>query len=125
MNTPGLIKNFEAGAAVTKHRIVKFGSGDELAVQAAAATDALIGVSTEVDSASGDRVDVIMSGIAQVEFGGNVTRGAALTSDANGKAVAAAPATGVNNRIIGWAAVSGADGDIGSVILAPGEIQGE
>lgn len=124
MNNPGLIKTFVAGAAVTKHRIVKFGSSDDAVIQGAAATDALIGVSTEVDSASGERVDVIMNGVANVEFGGTITRGAPVTSDANGKAVAAAPASGVNNRIIGFAGVSGVSGDIGSVIISQGSIQG-
>ncbi|MEQ8577571.1 MAG: DUF2190 family protein [Balneola sp.] len=124
MNNPDLVKTFDAGAAVARHRIVKFGADDDKVVQAAAVGDALIGVSAELDIASGERVDVVISGIAEVEYGGNVTRGALLTTDADGKAVAAAPATGVNNSVIGRAGESGVDGDIGSVILAPGQIQG-
>ena len=56
------------------------------------------------------------AGIAAIEFGGNVARGALLTADADGKAVTAAD----GNRVIGIAEVSGAAGDIGQVLLAPG-----
>ena len=42
--------------------------------------------------------------------------GALLTADADGKAVTAAD----GNRVIGIAEVSGAAGDIGQVLLAPG-----
>ena len=45
-------------------------------------------------------------------------------TDANGRAVAAAPATGVNAQIIGIAEVSGVSGDIGKVFIAPGAVQG-
>ena len=67
---------------------------------------------------------MVKSGIADVEFGGAVTRGAAVTSDANGKAVAAAPAAGSNVRIIGFAEVSAVAGDIGPILVAPGVMQG-
>lgn len=124
MNTPGKIITLDAGAAIEKHRIVKIGSADYAALQAAAVTDAIIGVSTEVAATSGNRVDVITSGVATVEYGGNVTRGDLLTTDANGKAVAAAPAAGVNNQVIGRAIISGVAGDYGSVLIVPHQIQG-
>lgn len=122
--TDGLIKNFKAEAAVSKFRIVKFGAADEQALQAAAVGDAMFGVSLELDAAIGEPFDVALSGLADVVYGGNVARGDFLTSDANGKAVAAAPAAGVNNRVIGIAMVSGVLDDIGVVDLAPGRIQG-
>lgn len=124
MNSPDKTLTFDAGAAITKRRIVKPGAADLAVVQGAAATDFLIGVSTDVDSDSGDHVDVILSGVAEVEYGGNVTRGALLTSDADGKAVVAAPAAGANNRVIGIAVISGVSGDIGSVLISPHQIQG-
>lgn len=123
MRNHDFIKGFIAGGTVAARRIVKFGSGDTAAVQASAATDSLIGVS-DLGAASGESVAVIMGGIAAVEYGGNVTRGALLTADSNGKAVAAAPAAGVNNRIIGVAMLSGVSGDIGSVLVNPGAFQG-
>lgn len=120
---PTLTMTYDAGAAITKRRIVKL-SADFTAIQAAAATDAMFGVAAELDAVSGGRVDVHLSGVAEIEAGGTVTRGALLTSDANGKAVAAAPATGVNNRVIGTALVSAADGDVFPVLLGPHQIQG-
>lgn len=122
MRNEGLQKTLIAGAAVAKNRIVKFGSADTAAVQAAAAADFLIGVSDNLGAASGEPFDVIMDGIALVEYGGNVTRGALLTADADGKAVTAAPAATATARVIGVAMVSGVSGDIGSVRIAPGAV---
>ena len=134
MRTDGLVKVFVAGAAVAAHRIVQHdGAGG--AIQAAAATNALLGIS-DLGADSGGRLDVFMSDIADVEFGGNVSAGDPLTSDANGKAVAATRHTHTENtagaytqnattsaatvvRIIGFAMVDGVDGDIGSVHIAP------
>lgn len=124
MSNPTLTKNFTFGAAATKARIIKFGAADATVVQASAATDFLIGVVAELDVASGARGDGHVAGLVPVEYGGNVTRGAPLTADANGKAVVAAPAAGSNVRIIGFAWVSGADGDIGTALLSPGVMQG-
>jgi hypothetical protein len=116
-------KGFVAGAAIAAKRIVKFGAADNAAIQAAAATDALMGVS-DLAASTGEHVTVVMGGIAIVEYGGPVTRGGLLTADANGKAVAAAPSAGSNNRTIGVAMVSGVSGDLGSVLLQPGSVQG-
>ena len=124
-NNPGLTKNYLAEAAIAAYRIAKWGAADLAVVQGAAATDKLIGISGLVPGILDGRVDIIRGGIAEVEYGGNVTRGDPLTSDADGKAVAAAPASGVNNNIIGFAEVSGVDGDIGSTSIEPGIIQGE
>jgi hypothetical protein len=118
-----LVKAYTVGAsAVGKRRIVKF-SGSRTVVQAAAATDLLIGVA-DYAGAIGGRVDVVRSGIAEVEFGGAVTRGAKVTSDANGKAVAAAPAAGANVQVLGVAEDTYAAGDFGEVFIAPSVMQG-
>lgn len=124
MSNPTLTKNFTTGAAVTKRRLVKFGSADFTVVQAAAATDLIIGVASELSADSGARVDVHVAGIAEVEAGGTITRGAKVTADSDGKAVAAAPAAGVNNQIAGIAMVSASAGDIIDVLLAPFTMQG-
>lgn len=121
---PTLTKNYVAGTAIAKRRIVKFDAADGKVIQAAAATDSLVGVAAELDAASGARVDVHLAGIAEIEAGGAVTRGGLVTADANGKAVAAAPASGVNNRVIGVAMVTAANGDVFPVLLAPNLIQG-
>ncbi len=119
-----LAKNYTAGGAIAAFRIVKLGANDGEVVQAAAATDLLIGVTGELGPASGERVDVQKIGITRIEFGGTVTRGNPVTSDASGKAVAAAPAAGANVRIIGFAEVSAVSGDIADVLLAPCVMQG-
>lgn len=118
------IKGFKAGAAITKHRIVKHSSDDVTAIQGAAATDSIFGVAELGATQAGDHVSVVMGGVAVVEYGGNVTRGALLTTDSVGRAVAAAPAAGSNARTIGVAMVSGVSGDLGSVMIAPGSVQG-
>lgn len=122
MRNEGLVKTLVAGAAIAAHRIVKFnGTTAHSVIQAAAATDHSIGVS-DLGADSGDRVDVIMDGIAHVEYGGDVTQGAWLTADSNGKAVAAAPAAEATAQCIGRAMVGGVSGDIGSVRIAPNSL---
>lgn len=125
MSNPTLIKTMTAGGAISHRRILKHGSADHEVVQAAASSDLLAGVAVAPGGvASGERVDVAMDGIAEVEFGGTVTRGQPVTADASGKAVAASPAAGANAEIIGHALVSAVSGDIAPVKLARGRIQG-
>lgn len=125
MKNEGLDKNYNADAAIAAYRIVKFGAADGNVAQAAAATDLLIGTTGRVTAtAIGERVDVGRSGIREVEYGGAVTRGAKLTADALGRAVAAAPAAGANAQIIGVAEVSGVLGDIGSMLISISVMQG-
>ncbi len=124
---PLLIKNFTALGAIARYRIVKYGAADGEVLQGAAATDALLGVvalPSDVGAVAGEHVDVITHGLGEVEYGGAVTRGDPLTSDAQGRAVTAAPAAGANNRIIGFANVSGVLGDIGQVDISKGQVQG-
>jgi len=120
----GLTKNYNAGGAVTQRRFVKFGADDKTVVLAAAATDLIIGASTDIDTALGEPTDVQMDGIAILKAGGAITRGNEVTSDATGQAVAAAPGAGANNRIGGIALASAANGDLIPVLLSPGVKQG-
>lgn len=114
LRNEGLTKTFTATAAILKNRIVKQASLTTCTV-AGAATDALIGVSGNVDCDSGAACDVIMEGIALVTYGGTVGLGDFLTATTAGKAIAAAVTAEATGRIIGQALVAGADGDIGSV----------
>lgn len=124
-NNRGLVKGYTAGGACTKYRIGKFGASDGVALQAAAATDLLVGVFTDVGAATGEPVDMVRSGITPVDYGGNVTRGQKLTADANGKAIAITlPAQAASVQVIGIAEESGVDGDIGSVLIQPSTIYG-
>lgn len=124
MANPGLIKTYNAAGAIPAYTIVKFGSNDYDMVAGAAATDKLIGVTTEIAAASGEPVDVIHTEIANVVLGGTVTRGDGLTSDANGAGVTAAPATGVNNTVVGVALISGVAGDVIPMLLKQYSLQG-
>src|SRR4051794_25888097 len=98
MANNGLTKSYTAEGAITANRIVKVGANDWGVLQGAAATDSLIGISTEIDAASGERIDVVHEGIADLKLGGTVARGALVTSDASGQGVAPAPAGGSNVR---------------------------
>ncbi|WNJ89163.1 hypothetical protein [Bosea sp. 685] len=124
MNSPTLIKTYVAGAAIRGRRFAVFGSSDTAMIEAAAATDAIVGVFEKVDGASGDRVDVVLSGMTELLLGGTVVRGGPLTSDANGAAIAAAPAAGANARIGAFAMASGVAGDIIPALVQPGLMQG-
>lgn len=109
------IKNFNAGAAVAPHAIVKFGASDMEVVTATDGTAFCIGVADSLGAdAAGEPIDVVMDGIAEVVYGGVVTRGAPLTADATGKAVAAIAA----NHVIGFAMTAGESGDYGAVRIA-------
>lgn len=131
-----MIKNYKAEAAIEAFRIVKFGAADGQVVKGAANTDPLIGVSTDIDAAINERVDVIHDGTAHVRLGGAVTRGDMLMSDAAGKAVVAVRHTHVENtaaayvqnavtqagnnvRVIGYALQSGVLDDVILVKVQP------
>lgn len=119
-----LARNFVAEAALPANTIVKLGAADGQVLAAAAATDKLMGVTTDIAAAINERCDVILKGAADVLFGGTVTRGDPVTADASGRAVTAAPGAGINNRIIGFAMVSGVVGDVGQIEISQGVMQG-
>ena len=104
-------KNYVAQGTIPPYRLVKFGSADRTVVIAAAATDLLIGVTGRYKDnvVAGGQVDVIRDDFCEVELGGTVVRGEALTADASGKAITA---TVAGSRVIGYAEVSGVAGDI-------------
>lgn len=126
MSNPTLIRNFTAGSGgVGANKIVKPGAADWEAVNSAAAADFHVGVCVQPGGAAqGERADVALQGIVEVIAGGTITRGNSVTSDASGNAVAAAPSTGVNNRIVGIALVSAVANDIIPILLAQGSVQG-
>ena len=88
MATPGIYKNFEAEGEIGPYVIVTHGTADYAVKAATGATVALVGTTDEL---------------------GKLSAGDPLTSDASGKAV---KATAAGNRILGFALVSGASGDI-------------
>ena len=109
MATPGIYKNFEAEGEIGPYVIVTHGTADYAVKAATGASVALVGTTDELGKLSNGRVDVCTGGIPEVALGGTVAAGDPLTSDASGKAV---KATAAGNRILGFALVSGASGDI-------------
>lgn len=125
MSNPILVKKFTASGAVPANRIVKHGAADNLAAVAAASTDLLLGISqNKVDAADTEPVDVILQGLAPVKAGGSISRGAKVTSDASGQAIAAAPAAGSNAQVIGVAYEAASSGDIFRVLINQSVMQG-
>jgi hypothetical protein len=112
-NIPSLVLNYTSGAAVGANRIVKLAS-DTTVIQGATTSDGLIGVNNELAAtASGQSLDIVMGGVAEVEAGGSITRGDLISSDTIGRAVTATE----DNRIIGVALKSASTSDIIPVLL--------
>lgn len=125
MARPMNILPFTAEGAIAAYSIVKQGAADYGVLQAGAVSDALLGVTTEIAAASGERCDVIACcGTAYVKLGGAVTRGGYITTDAAGLGVTAAPAAGVNNEVVGRALQSGVADDVIEITICPCRIQG-
>lgn len=120
---PLLTKTHDAGAAITKFRLLKIGAADEAVIHAVDGTAPIVAVSAET-VASGARVEVEMAGLVEVELGGTVARGDYVTAGAAGVGVKSAPAAGVNSDVAGVAMVSGVSGDIINMMLSPCRIQG-
>lgn len=110
MANPGLFKTMDASGDIVPFRIVAHGTKDFEVKQAGATTEALLGTADEVGSTPGGEVDVALSDMPDVEYGGDVVRGDPLTCDANGRAI---KATVSGSRIIGFAYISAAAGVIG------------
>ena len=122
---PRIVRTYKASGAIANRRLVKFGASDGVVSQASAATDAIIGVVDYPNGcADGEVVDVVLFGPADVDAGGTIARGVRITADANGKAVAAAPAAGVNNPTAGIILVSAVSGDIAPAFVQPSQVQG-
>lgn len=108
-----------AEGAVEAYRIVKAGTAAMSCVKAAAATDALLSTSDELDHVTGEMVELALGPLPKVRLGGAVTAGAWLTSDANGKAIATTTAA---NQVIGRAEIAGVLDDVITYIRAPGQL---
>jgi hypothetical protein len=122
---PNLAKNYVADGAIPAYRLVKPGAADDRIALATASTDALIGTTTDIAAAIGERCDVQLAEISQVEAGAAIARGALITSDATGRAITAAPAAGVNASVIGRALEAASTaGEVIRVMQSIGQIQG-
>jgi len=102
-----------ASGAIGKHRILAATATDDTVSQADAATPTrkLVGVSMNVETASGARLDMHVAGVVPVKYGGTVAFGDPLTSDSTGRAVKATP----GQPVLGTAMENGVVDEIGSV----------
>jgi len=116
---PLLIKNYTAVGAIGANLIVKK-SSDNTVELASAASDFMIGVSTNVPAANGEPCDVIHFGIALVTAGGIVNRGNMVTANADSKAIVAAD----GERVIGVALATAATNDLIPILIIPGTCAG-
>lgn len=118
------IKALTADAAIRGNRIVAFHASKQAAIEGASNTAALIGIATLPGAAVGGVVDVVQHGPAEVVLGGNLDRGALVTSDDQGRAVALpAPAAAAKTvRTIGQIQLSGVEGDIVPIIVSAGAV---
>jgi hypothetical protein len=123
-NNQTFVKAFNAGGAIAANSIVKVGANDYDVLQAAAAADKLLGASTDLAAATGERCDVVLEGIVDLKINGTVARGDFITSDASGLGITATASAGANVRAIGVAIISGVAGDIIPVYLSPVSFQG-
>lgn len=112
-----------AEATITEGQILKNGTAGLQVLPAAAVGDKSIGIA-EHGAASGEGIRMQLLGRANIKAGGTIAKGDLLTSNASGFAVTAAPATGANNRIIGYALESAVANDEFSGMIAPSEKQG-
>jgi len=112
-NKPDKISNYVAEEDIPAHTLVTFGTDDAGCNIAVAATDAPLGVTTEIDALKDERCDVILTGIAPVLYGADITKGDPLTAGADGKAVKA----GDGDLVFGTAMLDGTTDDIGSINL--------
>lgn len=124
MSAPLQFRSVLAQAAIGAFLVIKHGTVDNSAALATASTDAIVGCNEALAKDAGQMVDYPTAGTGEVLLGGTVVRGDPVTCDAASKGVAAAPAVGVNARIIGFALQSGVAGDVIDYSVAPGRIQG-
>ena len=119
MHKPGDFLTVTANGAIAARRIVDIESGKS-ASQAASKTAANLGVS-ELACSDGDSVDVVYTGIVEVEAGGDINHGDLIASDSSGKAVAA----NAGDMVLGVAIGGASAGEYVSVRISPGRSPGD
>ncbi|EPA9110263.1 capsid cement protein [Serratia liquefaciens] len=118
MNIPVLTTAHKVEAATLSRQLVIHGTVDDEITPAVDGSKLIIGVTSAIGNDIGEAADVIRSGLAAVRYGADVTAGQPLTADAEGRAIPAA----AGDFYIGFAEYPGAEDDLGSVWIAPGQL---
>lgn len=110
--------SFKQGDSISAYRIVRV-SGDHTVAACSAATDIIVGVTTDEATKSTQAVPVAMSGIARVYCNDTMASGTLIKTDASGRGVPFAESTaGVYVLGVLLDTVS-ATGTIASVLVNP------
>ncbi|MHA6195540.1 DUF2190 domain-containing protein [Pseudomonas wadenswilerensis] len=114
------IESRRAAADVEPYRIAAYDAEGEFARASGAGpgSPALMGITNSLGAVAGTVCDVIRSGPAELEYGGAVNYGDALTADAEGRAVVASP----TEPFIARADEAGTAGVIGRVFIERGVV---
>jgi hypothetical protein len=111
---PILTKSYIAGAICYPGTAVKF-SASGTVVPATAGADSVIGITVpQLTAQVGDRVDVVLIGIADAVAGASVTRGDFVASDATSRMITVSGSV----RTVGVALESAVVGDVFPVLLS-------
>ncbi len=118
-------KGYNAVAPMTKHRFAVLTANSEEAAQAAASNVVVIGVNlfdvAALDVTHGRGCSIQMAGIAELEAGAAIARGALVMSDSSGRAITGATA---GNYVVGIAleACSGVGTRVPVLLAIPGRV---
>ncbi|CCG07794.1 DUF2190 family protein [Pararhodospirillum photometricum] len=112
------VKSYRAKTAIRPYRIVTYPQAGGIS-EAQGGTASLLGCSIETGADAKGVVDIALSNLAEVRFGGTVAAGEPVTADAEGCAVKAAPASGAQVFVLGFAVEASVSGDIGDVRVSP------
>lgn len=121
MANPGFIKAFKVSGELQPFRIVTYTGTDFEVAQAVNSSTPIAGV-TEWGKNVSNRADVVMSRMANVEYGDDVVAGDTLVPDTEGRAVKLdmdLKAEDAEVWVIGVAQESGKLGTIGTTTVAP------
>lgn len=113
---PTFTRAYEISAVVRPFRIARYSdvAASQRVAEATANTQPVLGVFDRLAGGAlvGQMVEVHRAGLCSVELGGTVAAGQPLTSDAQGRAIAATAAPATQVRIIGFADEPGVVGDV-------------
>lgn len=92
MHNPVLIKSFEAGSDIGGYHFVVV-QADGTVAQASDGSKPILGVIDRTGASSGQTVDVVLLGVAEVEAAGAISAGTEVTVNDKGQAVAVSAAS--------------------------------